>query len=157
LGVLLLKRAYDEIQQEQEDERKLLETWLVSSATSNATTSPQLPTRSSLTHLHNTTELWQEILYLPQYEQTIFSHVPPPRWGYTRRACKFVVVVPPPTTTTNELQSYGIDGQDQGGHDQDHEEKVVAPAVGDERLSLPKLIVPMYSRIAGSRMCPKQS
>lgn len=75
LGVLLLKRAYDEIQIEQEEQQQ---------QAAALTTDP--------THLNATTELWQEVLYLPKFQRSILSHVPPPKWGY-RRACKFVVVV----------------------------------------------------------------
>ena len=60
-------------------------------------------------------ELWQEILYHPELQQTILKEVPPPTWG-TRRACKFVVAT---------------------------------------KAKLP-LVVPFYSRIGGSRMCPLQ-
>jgi Glycosyltransferase sugar-binding region containing DXD motif len=108
LGVLLLKRAYDEILQEQAQA-------LHGVFKTNTTTS--VPTQ-----LQKTTELWQEILYVPELEQTIFSHVPRPTWG-RRRACRFVVVVPP--------------------HRQEEASEAHSP-----------LVVPMYSRIAGSRMCP---
>jgi hypothetical protein len=87
LGVILLRRAFDEI----------------------------LDKDSDFQHEHPV-ELWQELLYLPQFRKTILAHVPPPVWGGTKRACKFVVVA-------------------------HHEEPFV---------------VPFYSRIANSRMCPMQ-
>jgi len=75
LGVILLKRAYDEIQKEQEQSQL----------------KPQLDhQQQQLTHLNATTELWQEALYLPELRDTLLKDIPPPTWG-TRRACKFIV------------------------------------------------------------------
>jgi Glycosyltransferase sugar-binding region containing DXD motif len=108
LGVLLLRRAYDEILHEQKAA-------LYGELYTNTTTS--VPT-----HLEKTTELWQEILYAPELQETILAHVPRPTWG-RRRACRFVVVVPPRHEEESSTAHY-------------------------------PLLVPMYSRIAGSRMCP---
>ena len=114
LGVLLLKRAYDEIEAEQRqvqakprEEDKDQDPPLLEGTTSTTT---------KATHLNSTTELWQEALYLPELRNTLLRDIPPPTWG-TRRACKFIVIARP---------------------------------------TLP-LQVPMYSRIAGSRMCPENS
>jgi Glycosyltransferase sugar-binding region containing DXD motif len=113
LGVLLLKRAYDEIQAIQQLQmQEAPSTSRSSVGATNSTSQPALKT----THLNATSEIWQEILYAPQLQSSILSHVPPPVWG-RRRACKFVVATAP---------------------------------------RLP-LVVPLYSRIAGSRMCPRQT
>jgi Glycosyltransferase sugar-binding region containing DXD motif len=125
LGVLLLKQAYDEIQAIQHQE--MLETPPTTTTSSTdlrrtsrsmlgATISTSRPPRTTSTHLNATSEIWQEILYAPQLQSSMLSHVPPPVWG-RRRACKFVVATAP---------------------------------------RLP-LVVPLYSRIAGSRMCPRQN
>jgi Glycosyltransferase sugar-binding region containing DXD motif len=118
LGVLLLKRAYDEVQLEQEQRNN--ENEMLPSTKSYST-----PT--VLTHLQQTTELWQEILYKPKYHDTIFAHVPIPTWG-TVQACKYVVVIPP---SQRQLINGNI-------------------------TITSKLIVPLYSRIAGSRRCPNK-
>jgi hypothetical protein len=65
LGVVLLKRAYDEVLAEQPA-------------------------------LKESVEIWQEVLYRFDLQNTLLKHVPPPTWG-TRRACKFIVV-----SSTNE-------------------------------------------------------
>jgi flagellar biosynthesis GTPase FlhF len=100
LGVLLLRRAYDQILarvdvDEDNDAKKDSETVVT----------------------EDTVEIWQELLYLPQFQNTILSHVPPPVWG-TRRACKFVVIA--------------------------------------EHTFEEPFVVPFYSRVADSRMCPAQ-
>lgn len=76
LGVLLLKRAFDEVQAEQQEH-------LIPGDDDDSA--------STRTHLNATTELWQEVLYTPELRKSLLSHVPPPKWG-SRRACKFVVV-----------------------------------------------------------------
>lgn len=128
LGVLLLKRAYDEIQAEQQQQivqqqqqqaKPLLSAAKDKDAQGNDDNDPaQVTTATAITttHLNATTEIWQEALYLPELRDTLLRDVPPPVWG-TRRACKFVVLA---------------------------------------RRSLP-LQVPFYSRIAGSRMCPRNN
>jgi hypothetical protein len=106
LGVLLLRRAYDQVLaradvvDSENNEHDVKE--------DNALSVPVVT--------KDTVEIWQELLYLPQFQTTIFSHVPPPVWG-TRRACKFVVIAEP----------------------------FAEP-----------FIVPFYSRVADSRMCPAQ-
>jgi hypothetical protein len=100
VGVILLKRAYDQIVKEEGDQQKLTKSSGVASSL----------IRFSVT---GTTEIWQEVLYLPELQHTLFKEIPPPVWG-TRRACKFVVLSSPHLPVT----------------------------------------VPLYSRIAGSRMCP---
>lgn len=129
LGVLLLKRAYDEVEFEQKQQSlvsKLNTPTGLAVRRSTAAVAPfDSPPASSnnnnstttISHLTTTSELWQEILYLPQFQSSILAHVPPPTWGGSRRACHFVVATSPHV--------------------------------------LP-LVVPLYSRIAGSRMCPKQ-
>lgn len=42
--------------------------------------------------LLDTIEIWQEVLYLPEFHNSLLKHVPPPTWGGNRRACKFVVL-----------------------------------------------------------------
>jgi hypothetical protein len=99
LGVVLLRRAHDDV----------------------------LAERPSL---GPSVELWQEVQYNFEWRDTWLRHVPPPTWG-TRRACKFIVVADP---------------------------RLVAPPQGDKtapaREKAGPLVVPLYSRIAGSRMCP---
>jgi hypothetical protein len=73
-------------------------------------------------------ELWQEVLYHPSY----FPHVPPPMWG-KKRACHFVVVIPATGATALEPR------RRQGEEEEEEEE--------------PRVQVPLYSRIAGSRQC----
>ena len=87
------------------------------------------------------TELYQEVLYDPK----LFPHLhPAPTWG-TRRACHFVVVakanhkshaeftLPPTTRRTTK-------------HKQQPQQPPQQPPQD--------LCIPLYSRIAGSRMCP---
>ena len=138
IGVILLKQAYDEIQYEQEQQLLLLQQ---QQTTSDASlTSVTTPTT---THLQQTTELWQEILYLPQYQETIFSHVPVPTWGHQKRACKFVVVVPPTPQRRQWQEQRTVENRNNSNP--------------TSAANATKLIVPMYSRIAGSRMCPKST
>jgi Glycosyltransferase sugar-binding region containing DXD motif len=137
IGVILLKRAYDEIQLEQEFvlQQQQREFKKEKSSSTRITLSSSTP--ALLTHLEQTTELWQEILYLPQYHDSIFAHVPIPTWGKSRRACKFVVAIPPSSVS---LRPQSIDSND---------------TTTTTKLFTKQLIVPMYSRIAGSRMCPE--
>ena len=87
------------------------------------------------------TELYQEVLYDPK----LFPHLhPAPTWG-TRRACHFVVVAKAnhkahaeftlPTTTRRTKHEQQLQPQEPQEQPQD-------------------LCIPLYSRIAGSRMCP---
>jgi mannosyltransferase OCH1-like enzyme len=100
LGVMLLRRAFDEV---------------TTTADAVDPTTQRNTTAAAAAVDDDTVEIWQELLYLPQFQKTILSHVPPPVWG-KRRACKFVVVA--------NLQE--------------------------------PFLVPFYSRIANSRMCPAQ-
>ena len=138
IGVILLKRAYDEIQYEQEQQLLQLQ--------QKEGTMISVSTTTTSTHLQQTTELWQEVLYLPQYHETIFRHVPIPTWGNNKRACKFVVVIPP---THQRRQGHKTTTTDD---DDDNKNNSKNSATNTSNV---KLIVPMYSRIAGSRMCPK--
>ena len=88
LGVLLLKRAYDEIEAEQQQEEVSPAAQLTGNDHTNMMTTQQ-PVN---THLNQTTEIWQEVLYLPELQHTLLSHVPPPDWGGTKRACHFIVL-----------------------------------------------------------------
>jgi hypothetical protein len=101
LGVLLLRRAYDQVLARDDNDN-------------------DKDSNNDNVHMEDTVEIWQELLYLPQFQNTFLAHVPPPVWG-TRRACKFVVIA-------------GIPTQDE-----------------------PFAVVPFYSRIANSRMCPAQA
>lgn len=74
IGVILLRRAFDEIQAEQQSAQ-------------GEETDPA----SARTHLDLTTELWQEEKYEPEYQETLLSHVPPPKWGPDWN-CRYVVV-----------------------------------------------------------------
>jgi hypothetical protein len=153
IGVTLLKRAYDEIQVEQELmlqynqlQQQHQQKYDDNTATSMSTTKENessLSTTAFITHLQQTTELWQEILYKRHYQYNILSHVPRPTWGNVRLICKFIVVIPPSipqqqslaatTTTTTTMSNINY--------------------FRTKKYS--KLIVPMYSRIADSRLCPK--
>jgi Glycosyltransferase sugar-binding region containing DXD motif len=104
VGVVLLRMAFDQVEEQQRRDLSLTNT---NTNTTNAT-------MATTTHLNQTSEIWQEFHYNYDYQHTLLAHVPPPDWG-TRRACKFIVLSAP---------------------------------------QLP-LTVPFYSRIAGSRMCPK--
>jgi hypothetical protein len=136
IGVTLLKRAHDEIQSEQElimgqnENNKM-------SISSSSSISPN--SKLVLTHVQQTTELWQEVYYKAKYHNDIFADVPIPTWGIYR-ACKFVVVVPPQQIKSRSQHDYSvsINGSD----------NIATTSTST------KLIVPMYSRIAGSRMCP---
>jgi hypothetical protein len=102
LGVLLLRRAYDEVLARDRDDEDHDQNKQDSSVVTTTVDK-------------NTVEIWQELLYLPRFQKSILSHVPPPVWG-TRRACKFVVIA-------------GLEEP---------------------------FVVPFYSRVANSRMCPAQ-
>ena len=109
LGVILLRRAYDEVVLEQSKEvvainGKPAET--IDIKDKHYRLGPQNVDTSHFGRI----QLWQEVLYSPKYFPNVH---PAPTWG-TRRACHFLVV---------------------------------------SNRKLP-LTVPMYSRIAGSRMCP---
>ena len=105
LGVLLLRRAYDQVLARAAD------------GTDDEHDDVKKDSEHAVTAVtEDTVEIWQELLYLPRFQNTIFSHVPPPVWG-TRRACKFVVIAEP----------------------------FAEP-----------FVVPFYSRVADSRMCPAQ-
>jgi GNAT superfamily N-acetyltransferase len=95
LGVVLLKRAHDEVLGEHPS-------------------------------LEPAIELWQEVPYKWEWQNTWLRHVPPPTWGF-RRACKFIVVAEPSLSQPQAREKAG------------------------------PLVVPLYSRIANSRMCPANS
>lgn len=101
LGVILLKRAIDEWMIQEEEHMYTV------NRTQGASAAAALP------RFHDTTEIWQEVLYLPELYKTVFKDVPPPVFGQ-HRACHFVVVSQ-------------ID---------------------------PMVVVPLYSRVPGSRLCP---
>jgi hypothetical protein len=103
VGVLLLRRAYDQVLARADD--------------TDDENENDVKKDSETVVTEDTVEIWQELLYLPQFQNTILSHVPPPVWG-TRRACKFVVIA---------------------GHTFEE-----------------PFVVPFYSRVADSRMCPAQ-
>jgi hypothetical protein len=73
-------------------------------------------------------ELWQEVLYSPKYFPNL---EPAPIWG-TRRACHFVVVAHAHASQQPELWL--------------HDQTTARVPVG--------MHIPLYSRVAGSRMCP---
>jgi len=75
LGVVLLKRAYDNVLEREQGHRER-----EGNGMTNATS------------LVDTTEIWQEVLYNPELKDSYLKSVPPPTWG-TRRACKFIVIV----------------------------------------------------------------
>jgi Glycosyltransferase sugar-binding region containing DXD motif len=127
LGVVLLKRAYEEIQHEQKSRR---EAQISAARSLQQSTGNQLLAKYQYggSLLNETSELWQEVLYIPELHQSILSHVPYPTWG-TRRACKFIVVSSIQSQDTNE---------------------------GSTSKSTKYAVVPFYSRIADSRMCPSR-
>jgi hypothetical protein len=84
LGVLLLKRAFDEILDEEgPDEAR------------EATVSEEKSSNKTFdVSVADTTEIWQEVLYIPELQKTLLKDIPPPTWG-TRRACKFITITSP--------------------------------------------------------------
>jgi Glycosyltransferase sugar-binding region containing DXD motif len=107
LGVILLKRAWDDVNNKGKTNDKNEGS---GSNNNNLNVSPPL------------TELYQEVLYHPDVFPSLH---PAPTWG-SRRACHFVVVAKLNHRRYKEMTTEnGIDIQ-----------------------------IPLYSRIAGSRMCP---
>jgi hypothetical protein len=136
VGVVLLKRAYDEIQREQE--RQIVQSQHQKQQ-NNVSDGAGINVSTPTTHLQQTTELWQEVLYLPQHQDTIFRHVPIPTWGEYKAVCKVVVVIPP-TNPERRQRDYVVDKDNRNNS-------------STNTSNVPELIVPMYSRIEGSRMC----
>ena len=100
LGVILLKRAYDQVLQGEQQQQQ----------------------QKSGSFLSKYIELWQEVDYAEVKKQTI--DIPPPIWNPQRRACRMIVMARAPTTAS------------------------AVSSIGSE------VVVPFYSRIANSRMCP---
>lgn len=142
LGVVLLKRAYDEIEHEQQkhhldeinhnmiDEHNTDEQIAIGPSISQSE-----KTKYDYTglQLNQTSELWQEVLYIPELHKSMLKYVPYPTWG-TRRACKFIVVSSIQSENSNNTLN----------HD-------------DKKKNTKFAVVPFYSRIADSRMCPSVS
>lgn len=136
IGVHLLKRAYDEVQLEQELVWQQMNGKREDESSLSTTESSSAPLH--LTHLQQTTELWQEVLYKRHYHDNIFAHVPRPTWGRRNYLCKIVIVIPPsqPLLLLSSAQRRST------------------MIMSNITMTQLKLIVPMYSRIAGSRRCP---
>jgi len=71
LGVLLLRKAFDEILDEQDEDGQ--------------------EEKSEKENQLSTAEVWQEVFYVKDLHKTLLKHIPPPTWG-ARRACNFIVI-----------------------------------------------------------------
>jgi hypothetical protein len=137
---MLMRYAYDEyIQLENETQSAL-------SSSFKYMTFNYSETRSFTIRHSATIELWQEVYYPPQPPNWL-AHVPPPNWG-SHPVCRFVIVTAlpldyqtnDPTITPLELMFVLF------------QLKQLRQQGNDNQVS--SIVVPFYSRIGDSRLCP---
>jgi hypothetical protein len=130
LGVILLKRAWDDVNNMYKKHNNHND----DPAADNGDDPSSLPLPSEPVK----TELYQEVLYHPK----LFPNLSPaPTWG-TRRACHFVVVAKVNNQQNKEMEL---------------EVNKNKKNKGKTNVSSIDIHIPLYSRIAGSRMCPRNN